>query len=369
LASNNYLTDTGLATGSTGYAGQTRAGLEAYVTAIKDLAAEYNIIYVPVYEYMRDNGGASLMAADNIHPNDAGHAVIKDIMLNPALYAGVAADTTAPIASSAAVANSTPTTLSVTFSEALNTSYVPDVSSVTVSGHTASALAVSGNTMIVTVNAYVSGEAASAVAYTQPATNGLRDAAGNLVASFSGLAVTNNVTGATVYPRFASPVGMTESGTGPYVYTGDGTAASGDGLVHGGMLNQSLQSGVDGSFSARMSTRPTGKSAYIGLNSVNAAAIATAIPYVVYASSSSNNYVAVANGVAQTVANTIAAAANDILRLRRTGTSIVGEVSKNAGSTWTTIYTWTSAPTTQLYYQMQLTGTVVADTLTSVGLA
>lgn len=72
----HYITDTGLQTGSEGFTGQTRTGFEEYVTAAQAVAAEFGVLYFDSYAYMRDNGGASLISDDNIHPNDQGHEVI-----------------------------------------------------------------------------------------------------------------------------------------------------------------------------------------------------------------------------------------------------------------------------------------------------
>lgn len=76
-----YITDTGLATGSTGFTGQTRSGFEAFVTAARQIAMDYGCWYHDAYAYMRDNGGSALIGADNIHPNDTGHAVIAEGVL------------------------------------------------------------------------------------------------------------------------------------------------------------------------------------------------------------------------------------------------------------------------------------------------
>lgn len=112
-----------------------------------------------------------------------------------------AVDTTAPTVVAAAVANATPTVVSLSMSEALDTGSVPAASAFTVSGHTVSSVAISGSTINLTVSsAFVNGEAARTVAYTQPGTNNARDLATtpNLLANFSALAITNNVAGADV---------------------------------------------------------------------------------------------------------------------------------------------------------------------------
>lgn len=107
-------------------------------------------------------------------------------------------DTTAPTAQSAAVANATPTYVDITMSEAMDMNYTPAASSVIVSGHTVSAVAWLSNTVLrVTVTtAFINGEPARTVSYTQPGTNNARDLAGNLLANFSSLAITNNIAAA-----------------------------------------------------------------------------------------------------------------------------------------------------------------------------
>ena len=105
-----------------------------------------------------------------------------------------AIDTTPPTVSAAAVANATPTVVNVTFNEALAAGSVPAASAFTVTGHTVSSVAVSGSIANVTVTpAFVNGETARTMNYTQPGTNGLRDAAGNQVVSFTNRAISNNV--------------------------------------------------------------------------------------------------------------------------------------------------------------------------------
>lgn len=114
-----------------------------------------------------------------------------------------ATDTTPPTAVSAAVANATPTVVTITMSEAMSTSFVPSAAAFTVSGHTIASVAISGSTISLTVSAaFANGEAARTVAYTQPGTNNARDVVGNLLANFTGLAIANNVAasgGTTTY--------------------------------------------------------------------------------------------------------------------------------------------------------------------------
>lgn len=136
--------------------------------------------------------------AGNLLANFSAQAITNNV---------AAADTIAPTASSAAVANATPTFVDITMSEAMDTGFTPAASSLTVSGHTVNALVWASSTVLrATVSApFVFGEAAQTAAYTQPGTNNARDVAGNLLANFSSLAITNNVASTdTIAPSFSS---------------------------------------------------------------------------------------------------------------------------------------------------------------------
>lgn len=133
--------------------------------------------------------------------------VYAALVVNDAGAGGGGGDTQAPTITAAAVANSTPTVVALTASETLDSTNIPAASAFTVSGHTVQSVAVAGAVINLTVTpAFVNGEAARTVDYTQPGSSGIRDAAGNLLASFSGLAVTNNVqpAGDTMAPAFVS---------------------------------------------------------------------------------------------------------------------------------------------------------------------
>jgi lysophospholipase L1-like esterase len=76
LGSPPYPSNQGLDHGSPGFAGQTRAGFEAYVTAVRGLAAEYGLFYAAVYEAMASQPDGRLASSDITHPNDEGHRAI-----------------------------------------------------------------------------------------------------------------------------------------------------------------------------------------------------------------------------------------------------------------------------------------------------
>lgn len=50
----------------------------AHVDAVAAVAANSGTRYVDVYRWMMNNGGASLLTNDTVHPNDAGHAAITN---------------------------------------------------------------------------------------------------------------------------------------------------------------------------------------------------------------------------------------------------------------------------------------------------
>jgi hypothetical protein len=116
-------------------------------------------------------------------------------------------DSIPPTASSAAVANGTPSVVAITMSEAMDAAFTPAASTFTVSGHTVTSVSISGSVVNLTCSsAFVYSEAARTVSYTQNGTNNLRDVAGNPLANFSSLAITNNVSAAgdTTPPSFVS---------------------------------------------------------------------------------------------------------------------------------------------------------------------
>lgn len=92
VVSPYWISDTGLATGSTGFTGQSRAGFEAHVSAAQVVARAFGTWWADAYAWMRDHGGASLISGDNIHPNDNGHAAISDAVLSATKYPGFFVD-------------------------------------------------------------------------------------------------------------------------------------------------------------------------------------------------------------------------------------------------------------------------------------
>lgn len=82
LGSPPYITTAGYSTGSAGFTGSNATIHQAYVDAVRQLAVTNNVYYSDVYQAMKNNGGDSLIDADQIHPNDAGMQVIYQSFLS-----------------------------------------------------------------------------------------------------------------------------------------------------------------------------------------------------------------------------------------------------------------------------------------------
>jgi hypothetical protein len=85
-----------------------------------------------------------------------------------------------------------PKTLTITLSEPLMSSVVPSATAFTTTGGgNVQAVEIVGSTVVLTNSANFNGSPVT-VTYVQPASNGVRDLSGNLVASFTSQPVTNN---------------------------------------------------------------------------------------------------------------------------------------------------------------------------------
>lgn len=97
-------------------------------------------------------------------------------------------DSIAPTITARTAPAATPKIVTMTFSEGLEQDIVPDASAFTFApAKTISNIVVDGTKVIITVTANVAN--GDTIAYAQPGTNGLRDPAGNLVASAAATAI------------------------------------------------------------------------------------------------------------------------------------------------------------------------------------
>ena len=376
-----------------------------------------------------------------------------------------AVDGTPPSQASAAVASATPTTVTVTCSEALDSGFVPAASAFTIAGHTPTGVGVAGSTFTLTVPAFVNAEAARTLAYVQPGTNGIRDLAGNLLASFSGLAITNNVgvtptvpgtpaaptaTGGTgaasvafVLPsagtgtisslaftpylagvaqavqttttltspfnaaglgagnytfsfhavsnvgnggespasnsvtvaaatsvlRLGTLSAVTESGSaGAYVYTGTGGGFGSEGRS---ILNKAFQNGVDGEYIVQQLVAAVdggNKELFIGVSASNSSTGYTGLSAAVVGHPEGGHYTAFSNGNAGNVAS-FGSLVSDYVKVKRVGSTLTFDVSRNAGSTWSNAATFTGVSTGVLYIHNLLAGAMQIQPISSSGLA
>jgi lysophospholipase L1-like esterase len=77
LVTPYWIPDAGYSTGSAGFTGSTRIVHESYVSGVIALAVEMGCTCRDVYTAMKSHADpASLIGADNIHPNDVGHEFI-----------------------------------------------------------------------------------------------------------------------------------------------------------------------------------------------------------------------------------------------------------------------------------------------------
>lgn len=105
-----YINTAGLAVGCSDFCGTTQAVFTAYRAAAAQVAQEYGVYFAGVGAAMTSGGGDTLISGDNLHPNNAGHAVIEGAFL--------AAQTTNPYLplTSLSASNSGSGQVTVTFS-------------------------------------------------------------------------------------------------------------------------------------------------------------------------------------------------------------------------------------------------------------
>jgi hypothetical protein len=189
----------------------------------------------------------------------------------------VAVDLLAPTAGSAAVANATPSVVSISASETLDTNFVPAASAFTVTNHTVQSVAVNGGTISLTVTpAFAYNDPAQTVTYTQPATNGLRDLAGNLMASFSTPLPISNGVGAPVTAPGAPTIGTAVAGDGYVDVAFTPPASNGGAAITGYTATLSTGESATGTSSPIRVTAANGTARTAHVTATNSAGTSTA---------------------------------------------------------------------------------------------
>lgn len=218
------------------------------------------------------------------------------------------------------------------------------------------------HTKLVVSPAFTSGDAGFMVSYTGPATHKMRDLVGNTANDIAGTTITNSVVTTVPMQMATKGANVIEGGdSSSWSYTSSSTAATC--LSGGDMANPGGGKGIaaDGFISCKV-TKATGvaqNSGGIGLCQIN-----HSTGYFDDQSGAKTGYwITFHSGVYSIPTTTygthtapngtvVAPAVNDLLRIRRVGTTVYGEVSKDDGSTWTVLQTWADAVTTKLLPQI-----------------
>lgn len=260
---------------------------------------------------------------------------------------GVAAlpDTFPPTVMSAAVASASPSVVRLTMSENMNEANVPAASAFTVPGHAVSGVAISGLYISLTVTpAFTAGEAARAVAYTQPGTGNARDLAGNLLANFSAQAITNNVGAGTAAPLTFSTghSSITNDGNNVWTTSQRGYPAGGYN-TYGRASAQKIAANSNGFVYCQHPSGLVGIYANFGLALASSPTAQVQFGFILY--ENTTPLTIITGGVATTGPAEII---GNHYGVRTTGTTATLETSAD-GVNWTVIHTYAGASTADLY--------------------
>jgi hypothetical protein len=268
-------------------------------------------------------------------------------------------DTIAPTFTTATVGTSAPNVLTIVMSEALDPLYAPaSAFALTMSGGavTVSAATISSGQLNLTLSRNISSGETGTVTYTKPGLGGIRDLAGNVSNGFTGT-VSNTVATSAVYFRFLSVTSGVESGD---AINGYGYIGANAGLNYNseycGNPSLTLAASAAGWWGARLNTLDAGSgiACILGWTTTSTPAAFGAYPTGIYANGTAYTTVTGGAGGGTPNGTIIAAAVGDIVRLRRSGTSMFAEVSKDSEVTWTLVHTWTGVSTGQLWPAMSL---------------
>lgn len=175
-----------------------------------------------------------------------------------------------------------------------------------------------------------------------------------------------------LFLRLTQTFGLTEATDGSgYSYTPTGTNDYGSGF---GLSTKSIPAGADGYVGQTLVTPVIG-GPIVGLTTASTAATfdSMLLDYGIYVYGDvGSTYKAIRAGAGnQPVDAQIAVGANDLMRVRRSGTTVVAEVSKDNGSTWIKIKTWASASSAAMrgYFQSGVPAGVIKIPFGSTNMA
>ncbi len=258
---------------------------------------------------------------------------------------GLVVDSSVPTLSSAAVANSDPTKIVLTYSEALDTGSVPAAGAFAASGgKTVSGVAVAGSAVTVTVSpAYASGDAIT-VSYT-PGAAPVRDFGGNAAVALVAQVVTNQIAGAL------TPVALSLTSRSATLID---DAADLRGLTGAaaysarGLFSYYLPAATDGWIELARPVSGNAQSAFIGFDTLSTITAFSDIDYYAQAGTDGSVVHGASTATPTDTNYDLPTGANARMRLRRSGATMQVETTTD-GTTWTARQTWTSVTTAALY--------------------
>jgi hypothetical protein len=256
----------------------------------------------------------------------------------------------------------------LTFSAALDPAFVPAISAFTLSASggavTVTSLAISGSTVTFVTSRSVSLVETVSVTYAPGATP-LQGYSASLVAGFSGsVAMTNGLS----VIRGVSLTNLTEGGNASgWTYTN--TTTNGFGAYCGTSVN--LQNGVDGQIAIKVGSLSSASNAYmVGVKTTSTPSSYAGYLCGLYNDGAGVVYKKITGGTVAAADNTVGVIAGDLLRLRRSGTTMYAEVSRDNGYTWILVNTWTGVTTAALYGMLCLNNSgAMCPGMYGVGLA
>lgn len=275
---------------------------------------------------------------------------------------------TVPQIVSATIPTGATNTITILYSAALDAGSVPAASAYTLSGSSgavaASSVAVSGSTVTVTMSrAATSGETITA-SYVVPSTGAVRSNADQTNApGFTSRACTQ-----LQFVRYTTLTNHTESGNGTtgWIYTGTGS------FNLGGCADPSLSipSGQDGIVSVALPNKPGTTAVQFSLGTSAATMVGNTVQQcaINFESYTNANY-RTQSPSGGTATSGTAMAAGDVIRMRRVGSNVYAEVSKDSEATWTLLATFTGITTAALYPLISAQNTVQMGPVKGVGLA
>lgn len=180
------------------------------------------------------------------------------------------------------------------------------------------------------------GDAGHTLRCTVTATN----SSGSTIASSNTSGVVNSSVVQQAMRLTTLGANIVESGTGPWNYAASpGISTYTNTPAQSGSSAVKLASGQDGYFGATLIYASAASNPIIGCSASASNVAFTGMAYGVYLDSSYKTINGGSGGGG--VDAVVAPASGDMVRLRRAGTSLFGEVSKDGGSTYTIIKTWT----------------------------